>query len=172
MIARKDDILDALFERTYANQSPIAARIFLTLSGWRSLVPQLAVEAVLLRHGEAGGDPEAGVDQLVRMSLIERVSAGDKSDFLEVPLTAALFARRKLEVGPIRAVIENDIRFLQDIVATAASGLKDGIRPRIEAFFRKAAKRISAGKSKLEEVRPILEFLARGHPPACYYCPN
>lgn len=166
IIARKEDILDALFERTYENLSPIAARVFLTLSGWRSLVPQLAVEAVLIRHGEAGGDPEDGVDQLVRMSLIERISASDGSDFLEVPLTAALFGRRKLEVSPIRAVIENDIRFLQDIGATVASGLKEGIRPRVETFFRKAARSIASGKAKLEEVRPVLEFLARGYPPA------
>lgn len=166
LIARKDDILDALFERTYANLSPIAARVFLTLSGWRSLVPQLAVEAVLLRHGEAGGDPEEGVDQLVRMSLIERITANDESDFLEVPLTAAIFGKKKLEVSPIRAIIENDIRFLQDIGATVASGLKDGIRPRVESFFRKTARSIAAGKTKLVEVRPILEFLARGYPPA------
>lgn len=51
MIVRKDEILDALFDRTYANLSPMASRIFLTLSGWRSLVPQLAVEAVVRGHG-------------------------------------------------------------------------------------------------------------------------
>ena len=165
LIARKEDILDALFERTYANLSPMAARIFLTLSGWRSLVPQLAVEAVLLRHGSGDGDPEAGIDQLVRMSLIERTSAGDESDFLEVPLVAALFGLRKLEVTPSRAVIETDIRFLQDIGTTATSGLKDGIRPRVEAFFKKAAKRIGGGSVSLEELRPVLEFLARRYPP-------
>src|SRR3546814_8213244 len=46
LIVRKEEILDALFERTYANLSPIASRVFLPISGWRSLVPQLAVEAV------------------------------------------------------------------------------------------------------------------------------
>ena len=166
LIARKEDILNALFERTYVNLSPIASRVFLTLSGWRSLVPQLAVEAVLLRHGSEGGDPEAGIDQLVRMSLIERTSANDGTDFLGIPLTAALFGRRKLRVSPIRAVIENDIRFLQDIGATESSGLKEGIRPRVEIFFRKTARKISEGDTSLEDMRPVLEFLAGGHPPA------
>jgi hypothetical protein len=166
LIVRKEEILDALFERTFANLSPIAVRIFLTLSGWRSLVPQLAVEAVLRRHGNAGGDPEAGVDQLIRMSLIERTSAGDGTDFLEVPLTAALFGRRKLEVSPIRTVIENDIRFLQDIGATNTTGLKGGIGPRVEAFFKKAARRISEKSTTFDEMRPVLEFLARGYAPA------
>jgi len=166
LIARKDDILDALFERTYANLSPMASRVFLTLSGWRSLVPQIAVEAVLLRDGSGGGDPEAGIDQLVRMSLVERTSAGDESDFLEVPLAAALFGRRKLEVSPSRTLIESDLKFLQDIGVTAASGLKDGIRPRVEAFYKKAARRLSGGSATIEELRPVLEFLARGYAPA------
>jgi hypothetical protein len=166
LIARKDDILDALFERTYASLSPMASKIFLTLSGWRSLVPQLAVEAVSLRHGSEGGDPESAIDELVRMSLIERTVASDDQEFLEVPLTAALFGRRKLEVSPVKAVIETDIRFLQDIGTTVASGLKDGVRPRIEAFFRKAARRIAQKTATLDEMRPVLEFLARGYPPA------
>lgn len=34
LMARKDDILDALFDRTYANLAPMATRIFLTLAGW------------------------------------------------------------------------------------------------------------------------------------------
>lgn len=166
LIARKDDILDALFERTYASLSPLASKIFLTLSGWRSLVPQLAVEAVSLRYGNAPGDPEVAIDELVRMSLIERTAAGDRADFLEVPLAAALFGRRKLEVSPAKSVIEADIRFLQDIGTTVGSGLKAGIRPRIETFFRKAARRISQKSATLEELRPVLEFFARGYPPA------
>jgi hypothetical protein len=166
LIARKDEILDALFERTFGHLSPIASRIFLTLSGWRSLVPQLAVEAVLLRYGSGQGNPEAGIDQLVRMSLVERVKANDGADFIEVPLTAALFGRRKLEVSPSRQVIESDIRFLQDIGATAGSGLKEGLRPRVETFFRRAARKLADNSANLTELRPVLEFFARGYPPA------
>jgi hypothetical protein len=166
LIARKDEILDALFERTFAGLTPMASRIFLTLSGWRSLVPQVAVEAALLRYGNETGNPEAGIDQLVRMSLVERTTASDNTDFLEVPLTAALFGRRKLEVSPTRALIETDIRFLQEIGATAASGLKDGIRPRVEAFFRKTGRKVAEKSTTLAEVSPVLEFFARRYPPA------
>ncbi len=166
LLARKEEILDALFERTYASLAPIASRIFLTLSGWRSLVPQVAVEAALLRYGGETSNPEAGIDQIVRMSLVERTTANDSTDFLEVPLTAALFGRRKLEVSPIRAVIETDIRFLQEIGATAASGLKEGIRPRVETFFRRAARKIADGGTTLAELAPVLEFFARRYPPA------
>jgi hypothetical protein len=120
MIVRKEDILDALFERTYVNLSPMANRVFLTLSGWRSLVPQLAVEAVLMRHGSDGVNPGTAVDELVRMSLVERTRAEDETDFLAVPLTAAMFGKKKLEVSPHRELIENDIRLLQEIGATSA----------------------------------------------------
>jgi hypothetical protein len=123
LIARKDDVLNALFERTYASLTPLAARAFLVLCSWRSLVPQLALEATLLRQNDETVDPEAAIDQLVRTSLVERLTAGDGSDFLEVPLTAATFGKSKLEVSPIRASIENDVRFLQDVGATAATGL-------------------------------------------------
>jgi hypothetical protein len=167
MIVRKDEILDALFERTYANLSPMANRVFLTLSGWRSLVPQLAVEAlILLRHGPDGADPERAIDELVRMSLVERTRAHDGTDFLGVPLTATMFGKKKLELSPHRALIENDVRFLQEIGATTTTGLKEGIRPRIVAFFKRIAKRISDKSAALEEMRPVLEFVARSYSPA------
>lgn len=166
VFARKDDILDALFERTYANISPLAAQIFLTLSGWRSLVPQLAIEAVVLRHNSAGVDPESAIDELVRMSLVERIAAGDGNVFLEVPLAAALFGRRKLKVSPAQAIVEGDIQFLQEIGVTTKSGLKEGIRPRIKTFFARVARSINTGAKTVEEFRPVLEFLARGHPRA------
>jgi hypothetical protein len=124
LMARKEELLDALFERSFANLSPIASRIFLVLSGWRSLVPQLALEAMLLRHSGTGADPESGVNELVMMSLVDRTTAPDGADFLGVPLTAALFGLKKLAVSPNRALIENDIKFLQDIGPTATAGLK------------------------------------------------
>ena len=155
VIASKDEILDALFERTFSNLSPIAARIFLTLSSWRSLVPQPALEAVLLRHADDNCDPEAGIEELLRMSLIERTKADDGTDFLEVPLTAAIFGKRKLTVSPFRK-----------IGPTAKSGLKVGMGPRIESFIGKIARRLVEGSGEISELRAMLEFLARRHPPS------
>jgi hypothetical protein len=166
LIARKEDILDALFERTFANLSPLAARIFLTLSGWRSLVPQLALEAVLLRNQSEPIDPSNGIDELIRMSLVQRTTAQDGTDFLDTPLTAAIFGARKLTVSPIRLLIENDVKLLQDLGPTAATSLKEGVRPRIESLFRKVASRIGSGSTDLASMRPVLEFIARNHPPA------
>lgn len=166
MIIRKEEILDALFDRTYSSLSPMAVRIFLTLSGWHSLVPQLAVEAAFLRYGSEAGDPVAAIDELVRVSLIERARAPDNTDFLGVPLAAALFGAKKLQVNPQRQLIDNDVRFLQDVGATSITGIKEGIRPRMIAFFQRIAKRISAQTASLDEMRPVLEFVARSYHPA------
>jgi len=142
LIARRDDILDALFERTFANLSPLASRIFLTLSGWRSLVPQLALEAVVLREQDQPVNPASAVDELLRMSLIQRTKAQDGSVFLDTPLTAAMFGFKKLSVSPIKMLIENDIRLLHDLGPTDVGALKGGIRPRIRSLFKKIASRI------------------------------
>ncbi len=166
IIARKDDVLDALFERTFGNISPLSSRVFLTLSGWRSLVPQLALEAVLLRDQIEQIDVGGAVDDLVRMSLVERVTAPDNSEFLDVPLTAAIFGSRKLAVSPIKIIIENDIILLQDLGTSNINSLKEGVHPRIISLFAKAASRISDGKQKLPEVLNVLEFVAQSYAPA------
>lgn len=166
LIARKDDILDALFERTYTALSPTAARVFLTLSLWRSLVPRVAVEATLLRHKGDQADTGVAIEQLVRSSLVERTEAQDGAEFLEVPLTAALFGRRKAEVSPIRQLIEGDVAFLRDVGSTATTGLRHGLAPKVEAFFRRTARRIEAGEVSLDDMRDVLVFFANSFAPA------
>lgn len=86
IVAAKDEILDALFERTYARLQPVARRVLLTLCGWRSLVPQLALEAVLLRPTNEKMDVSAAVDELVQSSFVERTTAGDGTAFLDARL--------------------------------------------------------------------------------------
>ena len=70
------------------------------------------------------------------MSLIERITAADGFDFLGVPLATALFCLRKLEVSPNRTIIEDDVRFLQDLGAASVSNMSVGLQPRRVSFFR------------------------------------
>ena len=49
ILATREDILEVLFDRTYTALSSAAQRVFLTLCNWRSTIPQIALEAVLLR---------------------------------------------------------------------------------------------------------------------------
>ncbi|MEH6501200.1 MAG: NB-ARC domain-containing protein [Pseudoalteromonas distincta] len=167
LIARRDDVLNALFERTFSSLSPLAARIFMTLSRWRSAVPQLVMEATLLRHVEDDGIyPEAAVDQLVRTSLVERSSDSENIDHLTVPLSGSIFGRAKLEVSANRPLIMEDVNFLQYLGASDLKTDRYGFLPRLRRLFSAIAQRIEVGELGIAEVRPVLEFLARGYPKA------
>lgn len=163
IMAKQDEILDALFERTFNNLTPLAERIFLTLCGWKSLVPQLGVEAMIHRYRDPDLDPETSIDQLVRMSLVERKIAPDNSVFLEVPLSAAIFGNKKLEYSPQAALIETDLRFLKDFGPTAATGISSGLDPKIRTFFKNTAQKVEKGEENANEIKDVLEFLASSY---------
>ena len=137
VVASRDDLLDALFERTYAHLSPAAKRVFLTLSNWRSLVAQVALDAVLLRPEEDERiDTRAALEELLRVSFVdEHISQCDEGVFFSVPFVASLFGRRKLSVSPDRIEIESSMRFLYRFGAMQASDLRRGLRPRISRFL-------------------------------------
>src|SRR5262249_20841045 len=114
VLARRDEVLDALFERTFQSLTPAAQRVFLTLCNWRSVAPRLVVEAVLMRPSNERMDVVAAIDELERNSLVEGIGTEDGSqDFLSVPLAAAVFGRRKLVVSPAKAAIDADTRLIR-----------------------------------------------------------
>lgn len=88
VIASRDDILEALFERTFDAISPPARRVFLTLAGWRSVVPELAVEAVVVRPGNERMDVHKAIQELVNSSLVDEIGTSKSEYFLSVPLAA------------------------------------------------------------------------------------
>jgi hypothetical protein len=160
IIASQEDILQALFERTYNTLSPAARRIFLVLCSWRSVVPVLAVEAVMLRTAEERIDVGIAIDELRRLSLVEELGTSEGEDsFLSVPLAATTFGRRKLNASPLKVVIEEDTRLLQAFGVGRKANIRDGIRPRIERLLRTLAERSAAGKERLETQVDMLEFI-------------
>jgi tetratricopeptide (TPR) repeat protein len=168
IVAGKDDLLDALFERTYKRLSPAAKRIFLTLSSWRSLVAHSALDAALLCPRQAERiDTVAAVDELRRVSFLdEHISPHDKSVFLSVPLVAGIFGKRKLSTSPEQSDIEEDIHFLHKFGAMQPPDLKWGLEPRIQRFFASLSEDLAQSKIKLSEEMPVLELIARHYPPA------
>ena len=100
IVADADEILDALFERTFNSLSAAARRVFMTLCYWRSTVPELALEAVMLRPGSEKFDVAHAIEELTRSSFIDVVtSKKDKERFLTVPLAAFVFGQKKLACG-------------------------------------------------------------------------
>ena len=170
LVATIEDMLDALFERTFASLTPVAKRVFLTLCSWRSAIPLLALEAVLLRSANDRMDVAKAADELSRSSFIEIIeSKEDNQLFLTVPLVASVFGKKKLATNPMKSAIEADLQLLYAFGAAQQSDIKRGVMPRVERLFRHVAERVSAGKDSLENYEPMLEFLARKHSPAWLY---
>jgi hypothetical protein len=166
IVARRSDILDALFERAYSALSPAGKRVFLTLCRWRSTIPQLALEAVLLRpEHEERMDVEGAIDELKHSSFIE-ISTERGAPFISVPLVAFQFGKGKLEVSQLRTSIEADTELLQLFGTSQPADTRHGIEPRIQRLFDQVARKVSRSRAEMRDYLPVLEFIARGHPPA------
>lgn len=170
LIAAQGRILQALFERTYSKLSPSAQRIFLLLSSWRSVVPLLALEAVVLRSATERIDVHAAVDELKRLSLVEEISTPKDSElFLSVPSTAISFGQKKLNASVLKAVVDADSELLQEFGTIQKSGTKLGVSTRVPTLIRALARRVSTGREDLETITPMLEFIADRVPSAWFH---
>jgi hypothetical protein len=164
IIAAKDVLLDALFDRSFAALSATAQRIFLTLCSWRSLIPRIGLEAVLLRPGNDRIDVEHALTELEQSSLIERTSSDDgDGDFLSVPLVAAIFGRKRLVTSPMKIAIDADIELLQGFGTTTTTDLIHGLPSRIDRLTRAIAARAEQGSDLAPELA-ILEYIASKYP--------
>lgn len=162
LIAGSSDILIALFERTYAALTPCAQRAFLTLSGWASSVPRIALEAVLLRSTQERHQVETGIDMLVQYSLAESHEGQDNQEFLSLPLVAAAFGKKKLNISPNRSAIQNDIEILQMFGPSRRDDLHLGLARKLEHFVSLIAKRTDDGH--LDGYSQILDMICRNYP--------
>ena len=167
IVAGHDQILGALFERSFALLGVAAQRVFLTLCSWRSVVPQVALEAILLRPENERIDVAAAVDELRNMSLVEElISKEDGQTFLSVPLAASLFGKRKLITSSLRAAVEADVHVLQSLGAARKEDIRHGVLPRVRRLLRTVSGEVSRGASTLQSQLPILEFIASKVPAA------
>lgn len=166
IVAHRDDILDALFERTYHSLSPTAKRILLTLAAWRSAVPTVALSAVLIRPAnEERLNVEEAVEELIGTSLVDyTISESDQQPFLSLPLTAHEFARRKLEIEPIRDAIVRDAAILQTFGAQTGD-VRNGLAPRVKRLFATIAEKYAEPK-RFAEMQPVIEYVCRNYRPA------
>jgi NB-ARC domain len=166
IVSDRARLLESLFERTFATLSPAAKHVFLILSNWRSVIPQLALEAVMLRPANEKFDVEAAIDELRRSSLVDLTHSPEGDTFLNIPLVAAVFGKRKLSVSPLKNLVDDNTEILRFLGATQKSDIQHGITLRIERMFKHIAVLISKDDSRLKDFASMMEFLAQRHPPA------
>jgi hypothetical protein len=165
LIAGNDELLTALFERTYASLAPCAQRAFLTLCAWSSSVPRIALEAVLMRSTAERHEVETGVEALVQYSMAELHTApSDQQVFIRLPLVASAFGKKKLNVSPLRASILSDVELLQMLGPSRNDDVHLGLAHKLEKFIGNIARRVDAGQP-FDDYAPIVEMICRAYVP-------
>ena len=163
VLQKREDVLDALFERTFSRLSHDARHIFLLLSSWRSLVPLAALDVVVNGHAEGHMiDTEDAVAELEALSLVQSVVAEDEM-WLDVPLPAWLYGRRKLITDPQRIDIEQETELLQLFGSSAATDVPHGLVRPARRFWTSISDKID-DKGWLDTWEPWLERLGRQVP--------
>lgn len=165
VFAEKDKILAALFERTYASLTPGAQFVFSVLSGWKSAVPEVAIEAVLLLHSEDRLEVSSLVDELERVSLIDSVRLDSGTKLISMPVPAMMFGKKKLLTSSHRLLAEKCIDTLHYFGATSRGADVRQLKSPLERFFTSIEREMDNGKVTFLEFRPVLEYLASEHPP-------
>lgn len=163
VVAKKDAVLDALFKRTFSTLSKPAKRVFLTLCSWRSVIPQIALESVLLREENEIIDIDKALEDLHKSSFIE-IDERDDDSFISVPMAAALFGQKELDVSPDKMAIMRDKRLLVEFGAGTSRGVMT-LRSHIQRKIRAINNRIHCIAELISEI-PSLECIAHKYPNA------
>jgi hypothetical protein len=167
VMATQEQVLTALFERTYQALTPAAKRVFVTLCNWRSMVPVLGLKAVLMRPTNERMDVDAAIEELRKCSLIEFInSQADGQVFVDVPLSASEFGRQKLRVDPLKTAAEADGQILRAFGPTQETDIRRGLGPGVERLFRYVSQAAARKGAITEEHLAILEFVANSYPSA------
>lgn len=165
LVSSSEEILTALFERTYAALSPCAQRAFLTLASWNSSVPRVAFEAVLQQSTGERTEVERGIESLLQFSMAEReIAAADQQEFVSLPMVSSAFGRRKLKVSPSKASVEADVELLQMLGATKSGDIHLALATRLETFVRNVARRVDRGES-FDKYSGLLEMICGAYYP-------
>jgi hypothetical protein len=136
IIAGSDEVLIALFERTYSALNPCAQRVFLTLSSWNSAISRLVLEAVLMKSIDDPLEVEKAIETLIQYSLAEEFKSDiDDQYFVSLPFTAMSFGDKKLKASPLKSIISGDVKLLQKFGPTKLERKNIALMPHIEKFL-------------------------------------
>lgn len=165
VVASSDDILTALFDRTFKALSPCGQRAFLTLAAWNSAVPKVALEAVLIHSTDERVEVEKGVDSLLHFSLAEtRIAPEDDQEFITLPLAASEFGKKQLQTNILKSAIQADVQILQMFNPNTISDVNLNLKVGLERFIRNVSNRIDKGED-FADYEPILSMVSRAYNP-------
>ncbi len=142
IVAGQDEMLTALFERTYSMLTTAAKKV-LTLASWQSTIPKIGIEAVITKTAETKMKVEEAINELYKFSFIDIISKSDHSKFISLPLSAYLFGQNKLSVSTFKQQVNQDESLLMMFGVGKVGEVDDGIHLRLEKFFQQVAIRVT-----------------------------
>ena len=165
IVAASSDILTALFERTYDALTPCGKRAFLTLSTWKSAVPRVALEAVMMKSTGLRSEVENSIDSLIHYSLAENHLAGeDNQEFIRLTLAAHLFGNSVLQTSFDKLEILADAEILQMFAPTTMSDRSLDLGRILPSFIKNLSDRVDQGDD-LTDYDYILDMICRSYNP-------
>lgn len=136
IISGSDEVLVALFERTYSALNPCAQRVFITLSSWNSAISRLVLEGVLMNSIGDSIEVEKAIDTLIQYSLAEEFKSNiDGQYFISLPFAALSFGDKKLKVSPLKSLIASDVKLLQKFGPSKLDRKEISLTPHIRNFL-------------------------------------
>ncbi len=158
IMSSRVDIVNAIFERSFSKLTDDGRSVFLTVSNWKSRIPELAILVVL---GQRGVDVEAGIEECRRLSLITFSELEDGQPCYSAPQLARVFGKKKLDGDPDRLVIQGDIETLKRFGVASDNGgpeTQTSLILRFVSWCREEVK--TADANRITRLDALLETLA------------
>jgi hypothetical protein len=168
VLAKRDDILDALFQRSFEHLSLQAQRTFLLLCSWRSIVPLVALDAVQRRSSNVENiDVEAAVEELAVSSMVEILRPEGREDprWINVPAAAFKFGSTRVRHHSYSSEILADSQYLR-LLGPLKTAAIDSDTLDLSYFFARSADALARRVLAEDQILDITMHLAGAVPGA------
>ncbi len=170
VIREREDVLTALFNRTYEELTELEKRVYLTLCKWNTPIPEIGIKAIISHSQEKGynytaNDISDSIKKITNYSLIESIKTGDGNSFsLSVPFASMLFGQSKLKTSQYRFMIENDVKLLQYFGSTTQPGSLIDFKRRISRFLNEMSMlALKNDDHNIAQYSSIVEYIAQSY---------
>ena len=161
LVTRRTDLLNAVFERSFNRLSESGKYAFLTIGNWRSIVSELAILAVLgLRDIEI----ESGIEECLRLALINKHEYADGSYGYSTPELAHIFAKKKIEGDPDKYSILEDLTLLEKFGPLKVKDINGTTIDIVMNEFYMSASDLAESSLKREKIEQIMKRVAEAWP--------
>ena len=158
LVPRRNDLLAAIFEKSFNKLSDDARWAFLLVAGWRSKVSELALLIVL---ADREYDAERALNTCLKLSLLSSSELPDGTYSYSCPELARIFAKKKRESDPDRLLLEEDLQKLRGFGTLSDSViLSGGAEMFIKQFVIKSFQKAESDSSSIDQIDSTMVRIA------------